>query len=93
LTRQLQLAGFKTEVANHGVECLDILEEAVETKDKFDIILMDLEMPIMNGIVATEEIREREASGKLSGRIPIIAVTGNARAGYMDKGAGFQTIH
>lgn len=65
----------------------------METKDKFDIILMDLEMPIMNGIVATEEIREREASGKLSGRIPIIAVTGNARAGYMDKGTGFQTIH
>ena len=47
---------------------------------------MDLEMPIMNGIIATEEIRAREASGKISGRIPIIAVTGNARAGYMDKG-------
>jgi len=46
----------------------------------------------MNGIVATEEIREREASGKLSDRIPIIAVTGNARAGYMDKGVSHPGI-
>jgi CheY-like chemotaxis protein len=54
---------------------------------------MDLEMPIMNGIVATEEIRQREASGKLSGRIPIIAVTGNARAGYMDKGTSSSQMY
>ena len=47
----------------------------------------------MNGIVATEEIREREASGKLSDRIPIIAVTGNARAGYMDKGVSHPVLH
>jgi len=54
---------------------------------------MDLEMPIMNGIVATEEIRQREASGQFSGRIPIIAVTGNARAGYMDKGASSSQMY
>jgi len=87
------LAGFKTAVANHGIECLEILDEAAKTKTTFDIILMDLEMPIMNGIVATEEIRQRETSGKFSGRIPIIAVTGNARAGYMDKGASSSPMY
>ena len=70
-----------TAVANHGVECLEILEE-----NKFDIILMDVFMPIMDGLEATSEIRKREASGVFPSRTPVIAVTGNARTEYVDKG-------
>jgi CheY-like chemotaxis protein len=75
------MAGFQTAVANHGVECLEMLDGAA-----FDIILMDVEMPVMDGISAASEIRKREAAGDLPGRTPIIAVTGNARREYVDKG-------
>jgi len=43
-------------------------------------------MPHMNGITAASEIRKQEAAGDLTGRTPIIAVTGNARKEYVDKG-------
>jgi len=46
---------------------------------------MDLEMPIMSGIAAATEIRHKEAAGEIHGRIPIIAVTGNARTEYVEK--------
>jgi CheY-like chemotaxis protein len=52
----------------------------------FDIILMDVEMPVMDGISAASEIRKREAEGDLPVRTPIIAVTGNARREYVDIG-------
>lgn len=58
-----------------------MLENAV-----YDIILMDVEMPVMDGISAASEIRKREAEGDLPGRTPIIAVTGNARREYVDIG-------
>jgi CheY-like chemotaxis protein len=70
-------------------------------EQNFDIILMDVEyapqvrsapklmarMPQMNGITAASEIRKQEAAGDLTGRTPIIAVTGNARKEYVDKGS------
>ena len=70
-------------------------------EQNFDIILMDVEyapqvrsasklmarMPQMNGITAASEIRKQEAAGELTGRTPIIAVTGNARKDYVDKGS------
>ena len=71
-------------MANHGVECLEILEEHV-----FDIILMDVFMPVMDGLEATAEIRKREKAGIYHRRTPIIAVTGNARTEYIDKGTDF----
>jgi CheY-like chemotaxis protein len=67
------------------VECLDVLKRAREENRSFDLILMDLEMPIMDGITATSEIRRLEGEGK-SRRIPIIAVTGNARQEYIERG-------
>jgi len=66
-------------VANHGAECLDLLDIS------FDVILMDIEMPVMDGIQAASEIRRRETDGKLS-HIPIIAVTGNARIEQIERG-------
>jgi CheY-like chemotaxis protein len=83
LTRQLQLLGHHAAVASNGLECLKQLEK---DGDNFDLILMDIEMPVLNGFEATKEIRRREATGELPGHTPIIAVSGNARSEYVEKG-------
>lgn len=44
---------------------------------------MDIEMPIMNGLECTQRIREAERGGWLAGRLPIIAVSANAREGQV----------
>ena len=62
------------DVANNGKEALDKFG-----KSKYDLILMDIQMPVMNGITATKKIREVEISTNT--RIPIIAITANALAG------------
>lgn len=58
-------------------------EQAIATleSDRFDLILMDCQMPDMDGFDATREIRKREAAKTLSGRIPIVALTANALTG------------
>jgi two-component system sensor histidine kinase/response regulator len=61
-------------VANNGREALAILEE-----EEFDLVLMDVQMPEMDGFEATAAIREREeATGR---HIPIIAMTALAMKG------------
>jgi CheY-like chemotaxis protein/signal transduction histidine kinase len=62
------------EVANNGKEALDKFGTT-----KYDLILMDIQMPVMNGIVATRKIRELEASTNT--HTPIIAITANALSG------------
>lgn len=62
------------DVANNGKEALDKFGTS-----KYDVILMDIQMPIMDGIVATKKIREIEAS--TNQHTPIIAITANALAG------------
>ncbi|SNS14096.1 Signal transduction histidine kinase [Belliella buryatensis] len=60
------------DIANHGLEALDKLKAS-----HFDLILMDLQMPEMDGYEATEAIRKGEAGSKYQ-NIPIIAVTADA---------------
>lgn len=62
------------EIANNGKEALDKFGTS-----RYDLILMDIQMPIMNGIVTTKKIREIEASS--NSHIPIIAITANALLG------------
>ena len=62
------------DIANNGKEALDKFGTS-----RFDIILMDIQMPIMNGIVATKKIREIESSS--NSHTPIIAITANALLG------------
>ncbi len=62
------------DLANNGKEALDKFGTT-----RYDLILMDIQMPIMNGIVATKKIRELEASTNL--HTPIIAITANALSG------------
>ena len=46
-------------------------------KNKYDLVLMDIQMPVMDGFTATKEIREYEHDNKLD-QVPIIALTANA---------------
>ncbi|KAF3923833.1 hypothetical protein ABW21_db0203935 [Orbilia brochopaga] len=83
--KQLQKLGCETRVANHGLEALEkVMQSKLHTKagedsDDLNVILMDVEMPVMDGLQATAEIRRLQAEGLLVERIPIIAVTANAR--------------
>jgi PAS domain S-box-containing protein len=67
----LQQAGFVVEVANHGGEALKKLDE-----ESYDCVLMDVQMPVMDGLTATGKIREDRRFENL----PIIAMTANATA-------------
>jgi len=65
----LEAAGMHVTIANHGQEALDYLD-----KQSFDVVLMDMQMPVMDGISATLEIRKQEKYKNL----PVIAMTANA---------------
>lgn len=70
----LQVFGCQVEVANHGREALEKWAER-----DFDLILMDCQMPVMDGLTASRELRQREIQ---AGRLPtaIIALTANSFA-------------
>jgi CheY-like chemotaxis protein len=85
LTKQLRKKGVIVEAANHGGEALEALQKTTAWQGtaegaRFDVVLMDLEMPIMNGLTCVGKIRELEASGVLHGHTRVIAVTANARS-------------
>lgn len=92
LSKQLRNTGCTVHVANHGVEALDFLSTTTlwndgsldENRNELSVILMDLEMPIMDGLTCTRKIRDLEREGKLKGHVPIIAVTANTRMEQMD---------
>lgn len=71
-TLMLQKENYPVAVVNNGQEALELLEK--EGIDKFDLILMDLQMPIMDGKTATIKILERYSEATP----PIIALTANA---------------
>lgn len=78
--RLLEKAGCQVELASNGVE-------AVEMWGKFpyDVVLMDCQMPEMNGFEATAEIRRREQESGNAWRTPIVALTANAMQGDQEK--------
>ncbi|KAI5203950.1 putative histidine kinase HHK15p [Aureobasidium subglaciale] len=91
LKKQLVKAGCIVYVANHGLEALEVLrradvwEEAAGAGHKLDVVLMDLEMPVMDGLSACREIRSMEASGKITRHVEVIAITANVRKGQVDR--------
>ncbi|KAK0495357.1 histidine kinase [Armillaria luteobubalina] len=97
LRRQLEKAGFSTATANNGLEALEYLESCVaDTSKRYpSVVLMDLEMPILDGLDATGCIRDWEKTGRLPGpRLCVFAITGNARQGQVDAalGAGMNKV-
>ena len=75
-TELLKEEGCIVETANDGVACIDLIEKA--DADYYKMILMDIQMPVMNGYDATLAIRKMKDTKKA--RIPIIAMTANAFA-------------
>ena len=77
--RVVSLIGVSVEIAEHGKEALDKLATT-----KFDLVLMDCQMPVMDGYTATRTQRTLEEEHKMP-RIPIIAMTANAMVGDREK--------
>ena len=75
--RLLQRLGYTADVAANGHEALQALERAV-----YDVVLMDIQMPVMNGLEATRQICARY---DVAGRPRIIAVTANAMTGDRER--------
>lgn len=73
-TQILETWGMKVSVANNGREAVEMVE-----KESFDLILMDIQMPEMDGMEATEIIRKMD--NPAISQIPIIALTANALKG------------
>jgi CheY-like chemotaxis protein len=72
--RALEKRGHTVVVANNGVEALAALQ-----RDRFDVVLMDVQMPEMDGFAATQAIREAEKA--TGAHQPIIALTAHAMKG------------
>jgi signal transduction histidine kinase/CheY-like chemotaxis protein len=76
--RLLEKRGHKVVVAGNGLEALKALEE-----ESFDLVLMDIQMPEMDGLEATAAIREKEKSTGL--RLAVVALTAHAMKGDREK--------
>ncbi len=77
--RQLTKKGHRVKLANNGLEALKAIQE-----EDFDLILMDLQMPVMDGLEATENIRKFEE--KTNTHLPIIMLTASVRKEDEEKG-------
>ena len=85
----LRNLGLKVIVAHNGIEAIDKVSQ-----NRFDLLLMDIQMPEMDGMQATEEIRKWESQKKNGDkiknqksklRIPIVAMTAHAMQGDREK--------
>jgi PAS domain S-box-containing protein len=76
--RQLEREGLRVEIASNGVEAVALTEET-----NYDLVLMDVQMPEMDGLEATRRIRERDdATGR---HLPIVAMTAHAMVGDRER--------
>ncbi len=75
--RILQKAGYETHAVDNGRHALDAV-----AKGRYDLVLMDVQMPEMDGLEATEHIRRLEGACR---RTPIVAMTANAMTGDREK--------
>jgi CheY-like chemotaxis protein/HPt (histidine-containing phosphotransfer) domain-containing protein len=77
--KALEKLGFTADVANNGAEALQAAREK-----NYDLILMDVQMPVMDGMEATRQIRDPE-SGSLNPKVIIVALTAHAMAGDRER--------
>ena len=78
-SRLLKTLGFEVTIAENGAVALDAF-----ARGRFDIVLMDCQMPVLDGYAATRHIRELEAR-TAARRTPVIAITANTLAGDREK--------
>ncbi|GKU21771.1 unnamed protein product [Fusarium langsethiae] len=82
LVNQLRKAGCTVSATNDGVEALEFLRKTHFCKrdgSELSVILMDLEMPNMDGLTCVSEIRRMQKEGEIIEHVPVIAVTANVR--------------
>jgi CheY-like chemotaxis protein len=81
MAKQLRKAKCVVHVANHGADALLFLKKTTFLKGcgpnatPLSIVLMDLEMPVMDGLTAVKKMREMQSSGELTRPVPVIAVS------------------
>jgi osomolarity two-component system sensor histidine kinase NIK1 len=80
VTFSLKKYNHEVVIANNGIEAIEHFREK-----KFDVILMDIMMPVMDGLEATVKIREIESESQIEKRTPIIALTANTMDNDRDK--------
>jgi len=74
----LRRRGHRVTLAQNGQDAVDAV-----ARERFDVVLMDVQMPVMGGLEATERIRERERAA--GGHLPIIATTAHALKGDRER--------
>lgn len=81
----LNKLGLEVELASNGQIASELMQ-----KNKYDLIFMDCQMPVMNGFEATKKIRQAEAESDVGIRIPVIALTANGNSSerqlYLESG-------
>ncbi|MBW2109605.1 MAG: response regulator, partial [Deltaproteobacteria bacterium] len=77
VVRHLESAGYRVDLAENGRQAVEAYR-----REAHDLILMDIQMPEMDGYAATEAIRRIEGGG---GRTPVVAMTAHAIKGYREK--------
>ncbi len=75
--RFLERLGCRVELADNGLRAVECCAQS-----NLDLVLMDVQMPIMDGLTATREIRRAEAAGR---RVPIVALTASAMTDELDR--------
>ena len=80
VTFSLKKFNHEVAIANNGLEAVEQFQ-----KTSFDVILMDIMMPVMDGLEATQKIRSIEIEKRIEKRTPIIAITANTMDNDRDK--------
>ena len=78
VTTILKKRGHHVRVAQNGAEALEIFQ-----REPFDLILMDVQMPVLDGFEATSAVRAREST--VRDRVPIVAMTAHAMRGDRER--------
>ncbi|MBN2685432.1 MAG: response regulator [Pontiellaceae bacterium] len=83
--KMLRKMGCTVDIANNGQEGIERLgfDAPDAVRPDYDIVFMDIQMPVMDGLCATQKIREREKQGGF--RIPVVALTAHAMKGDREK--------